>query len=171
MKINAEEKSYERLATAYVNARKDDIIIRLASQRASRAREAADVIMADGKAPTRSDIITLLQDYAKADFDMTRSLFQEGMDSRSRFLADLEDLEIELQRIKLLRETLTELAKPDSDVKRLKATAEAIAKTKEATTKLFSADSKSAVKESKSVTEAAADTKGKKTDRGTNGTP
>ena len=63
-------------------------VIRLAGQRVSRATQTADAIVADGKMPTRSEIIALLQDYAKADFDMTRSLFQEWI--RGAGLADLE---------------------------------------------------------------------------------
>lgn len=161
-KIKAEKQSYERLAAAYVDARKDDILIRLASQRTNRALDATDTFFGERKVPNRSELIGLLQDYAKNDFDMTRSLFQEGMDSRSLYLADLESLEIELQKIKLLKQTLTQLSKPDSDVKRLKATAEAIAQTVDATKDLFAADVKSKVDTSKAAGQTAAGDKGKK---------
>ena len=161
-KVKEEKKSYERLADAYVGARKDDIMIRLASQRVNRSMDAADTLVADGKAPTRSELVTLLQDYAKTDFDMTRSLLQEGMDSRSRYLADVENIELELQKVKLLKEALTQLAKPDSDVKRLKAAAEAIAKTKDATTKLMSAEVQAQIDQLKTSAQTAAKDKGKK---------
>ena len=165
-KINAEEKSYQQLARAYVRASKDDVMIRLASERLSRATATADTIVDDGKIPTRSEIIGLLKDYAKSDFDLTRSLFQEGMDSRSRFLTDLENLEIELQRVKLLKEALTELAKPDSDVKRLKAAAESLAKTKGELDKLLSAETKSSPDPAaKTAAHAGAGDTGKKTNQ------
>lgn len=164
-KKNAEQKAYQQLADAYVKARKDDIVIRLAGQRVSRATQAADTIVADEKVPTRSEIIALLQDYAKEDFGMTRSLFQEGMDSRSLLLADLENLEIELQRIKLLKEALGELARPDSDVKRLKAAAQSLAKGKGELDKLFSAEAKAQVDQMKTSAKAGAGDKGKKTNR------
>ncbi len=161
-KVKEEKKSYERLADAYVGARKDDIMIRLASQRVNRSMDAADTLVADGKAPTRAELVALLQDYAKTDFDMTRSLLQEGMDSRSRYLADVESIELELQKVKLLKEALTQLAKPDSDVKRLKAAAEAIAKTKDATTKLMSAEVQAQIDQLKTSAQATAKDKGKK---------
>jgi hypothetical protein len=161
-KIKEEKKSYERLADAYVGARKDDIMIRLASQRVNRSMDAADTLVADGEVPTRSELVALLQDYAKTDFDMTRSLLQEGMDSRSRYLADVENIELELQKVKLLKEALTQLAKPDSDVKRLKAAAEAIAKTKDATTKLMSAEVQAQIDQLKTSAQSAAKDKGKK---------
>lgn len=163
LKIKEEKKSYERLANTYVDARKDDVLIRLLSQRTNRAMDAGDAVVADGKAPNRSDLMKVLQDYAKEDFGMTRSLFQEGMNSRSRYLADIEDLEIELQKIKLLKEALMQLAKPDSDVKQLKAAAEAIAKTAETTKALFPAEGKPQVNTSKPVAQTPTDDKGKKT--------
>jgi hypothetical protein len=141
-KIKAEQESYEALAQAYEKAREDDIKTRLESERARRSEElGAEAAVAD-TAPSLSEIFESLQDYAEEDFKTTQTLLQEGLDSRGKYLAGLESLEVELQKIKLLKQALKELAKSKSDFRNFKDATDSLLKTDEGFNKLLCVDLK-----------------------------
>jgi outer membrane murein-binding lipoprotein Lpp len=119
-KIKAEQDSYEELAANYEEVRKDEIIIRLASERNSRSAELGEEIASATKPPSVSKILDAVQKYADNDFKATQGILEEGLDARSKYLTDLESLEVELQKIKLLKESLTELTKSKKDFKQFK---------------------------------------------------
>lgn len=116
-KIKAEQDSYEELAANYEEARKTEITLRLASERNTRSFELGEEFATASKPPTLSKILEGIQKYADNDFKATQGILEEGLDARSRYLTDLESLEVELQKIKLLKESLKELAKSKKDFK------------------------------------------------------
>ncbi|MGH9970436.1 MAG: hypothetical protein ACREBG_21965 [Pyrinomonadaceae bacterium] len=148
-KIKAEQEFYDELADTYEEARKDDIGIRLANDRKRRSEDQGEKITNAKDVPTLSQILASLQDYAKSDFETTQSLLQEAMDSRSKFLADLESIEIELQKVKVLKEALQELAKSKGDFKKFKEATDSLLKTDEGINKLLCVDLKKQLEELK----------------------
>lgn len=141
-KIKAEQESYEQLANTYEDARKADIRIRLATERLRRSEDlGAEVVKAEDP-PTLSEILNSLQEYATSDFETTKGLLEEQLNSRSKYLADLESLEIELKKIKSLKEALQDLAKNKSDFKEFKGAADALLKTDAEVNKLLCGDFK-----------------------------
>lgn len=141
-KIKAEKASYAELARAFEEARKDDIDTRLDKERQRRSEEQGERISNAKEAPSLSQILTQLQDYAKSDFETTQTVLQEGLDARSKYLDDLESLEIELQKIKLLKEALQELSKSKSDFRKFKEATDFLLKADEGINKLLCADLK-----------------------------
>jgi hypothetical protein len=141
-KIKAEQDSYEELAQTYEEARKADISIRLSSERLRRSEELGEKVAASKDAPALSEILESLQEYAKLDFETTQSLLQEELGARSKYLSDLESLEIELQKIKLLKDALKELAKSKGEFKTFKGAADFLLKADEGVNKLLCTDLK-----------------------------
>jgi outer membrane murein-binding lipoprotein Lpp len=156
-KIKAEQESYTELAKAFEEARKEDVKTRLMAERNRRSEELGEKISTAKEPPTLSQIFASLQDYAKSDFETTQSLLEESLDARSKYLADLESLEVELQKVKLLKEALKELAKSKSDFKQFKQAADFALKTDEGITKLLCADLKKQLDQLKAEKEAAED--------------
>jgi outer membrane murein-binding lipoprotein Lpp len=141
-KIKAEQDSYEELAEAYEEARKADIDIRLSSERERRSEDLGEKLSNAKDAPTLSQLFASLQEYAKSDFETTQTVLQEGIDARSKYLDNLESLEIELQKVKLLKEALQELAKGKSDFAKFQGAADFLLKTDEEVNKLLCTDLK-----------------------------
>jgi hypothetical protein len=141
-KIKAEKAFYEQLGKTYENARKADIRIRLDTERLRRSESLGEETARAKEPPSLSQIIDSLQEYATSDFDTTKSLLEEQLNSRSEYLADLEGLEIELKKIKALKEALQELAKNKSDFKKFKGAADTLRQTEEGVTKLLCGDFK-----------------------------
>jgi hypothetical protein len=141
-KIKAEQASYEELAAAYEEARKEDITIRLTRERSRRSEDVGEKLTNAKDAPTLAQILAPLQEYAKSDFETTQSVLQEGLDARSKYLADLESLEIEQQKLKTLKKALQELAEAKSDFKKFKNATDFLLKTDEGINKLLCADLK-----------------------------
>jgi len=141
-KIKAEQDCYQELAAAYEEARKADISIRLASERERRSEDLAERLAKSKDAPTLSQLFASLQEYAKSDFETTQTVLQEGIDARSKYLDNLESLEIELQKVKLLKEALQELGKGKSDFSNFKGAADFLIKTEAEVDKQFCADLK-----------------------------
>lgn len=141
-KIKAEQDSYQELADAYEEARKADISIRLASERERRSEDLGERLSKSKDAPTLSQLFASLQEYAKSDFETTQTVLQEGMDARSKYLDNLESLEIELQKVKLLKEALQELSKGKSDFSNFKGAADFLLKTDEGVDKQLCTDLK-----------------------------
>jgi hypothetical protein len=141
-KIKAEQDSYEELAQAFEEARKADISIRLAGERERRSEDLGEKVSKAKDAPTLSQIFASLQEYAKVDFETTQGVFQEGLDARSKYLDNLESLEVELQKVKLLKGALQELAKGKSDFAKFKGAADFLLKTDEGVNKLLCVDLK-----------------------------
>lgn len=148
-KIKAEQDSYEELAQTYEEARKADVTIRLNAERTRRSEEIGERISNASQPPTLSQILAPLQDYAKLDFETTQTLLQEGLETRSKYLADLESLEIELQKIKALKAALQELAKSKSDFKKFKEASDFLLKSNEGVNKLLCGDLKEQLKQLK----------------------
>jgi len=142
LKIKTEKDFYEDLASTFEEARVDDIKIRLTAERSIRSKALAEDIFDDDKPPKLSTILDALQDYAKHDFETTRTMLDEQMDSRSKYLADLEGLEIDLQKIKTLKESLLDLSKSKSALKRFKDTGEFLSQSEEGVNTLLCADFK-----------------------------
>jgi len=139
-KIKVEKESYNELADTYDEARKKDIILRLTNERRRRAELAADKLINSKDNISLLSILDSLQDYAKSDFETTQTLLQEELNTRSQYLTNLESLEIELQKIKSLKEALQELAKGKSDFKKFKQSADFVLKTDEEINKLLCVD-------------------------------
>jgi DNA repair exonuclease SbcCD ATPase subunit len=161
-KIKAEQESYTELAKAFEEARKEDVTTRLMAERNRRSEELGEKISGAKEPPALSQIFASLQDYAKSDFETTQSLLEESLDARSKYLADLESLEVELQKVKLLKEALKELAKSKSDFKKFKEAADFALKTDEGITKLLCADLKKQLDQLKAEKDAAKDEDKKK---------
>lgn len=141
-KIKAEQDSYDELAEAFEEAREADIRIRLAAERVRRSEDSAEEFTSAKEPPTLSQILASVQKYAKTDFEATQGILQEGLDARSQYLNDLEGLEVELQKVKALKEALKELSKDKSDFKKFKGATEFLLKTDEGINKLLCADLK-----------------------------
>jgi hypothetical protein len=141
-KIKAEEDSYDELAANYEEYRRKDITLRLASERNTRSADLGEEIANAGKAPTLSKILDGLQKYADNDFKASKEILEEGLDARSKYLTDLESLEIELQKIKLLKESLKELSKEKKDFKQFQQATGFLLKTDAEVNKLLCVDLK-----------------------------
>lgn len=127
-KIKAEQASYKELADIYEKDRKMDISIRLANERQTRAENLGEKTANADQPPTLTEIFASLQEYGKLDFETTQSLLQEELDARGKYLTDLESIEIELQKIKVLKEALQDLSKSKGKFKNLKDAVEFVQK-------------------------------------------
>ncbi len=106
-----------------------------------------------------SKILDGLQKYADNDFKASKEILEEGLDARSKYLTDLESLEIELQKIKLLKESLKELSKEKKDFKQFQEATDFLLKTDAEINKLLCIDLKkekdALTKEQSAATDAA----------------
>jgi len=141
-KIKAEQDSYEELASNYEQVRKEEITMRLASERNSRSAELGEEIAAATRPPTMSKILDEIQNYAQDDFKATQAILEESLDARSRYLTDLESLELELQKTKLLKESLKELSKSKKGFTQFKEATDFLLQTDAEINKLLCADLK-----------------------------
>lgn len=141
-KIKAEQNSYGELAETYEEARKADIEIRLLNERLRRSEDLGERLSKAREAPTLAQLFASLQEYAKSDFETTQTVLQEAIDARSKYLDNLESLEIEFQKVKLLKEALQELAKGKSDFANFKGAADFLLETEKGVNKLLCADLK-----------------------------
>ena len=146
-KIKAEQESYKELADNFESARKNAVIKDLAKEQVVRSEELGEEIAVAKNAPTLSAIIGPVLKYGNLDFETTRSLFQEALGARSRYLTELESLEIDLQKIKLLKASLEELAKSKKDFQQLKEASAFLNDTHAAMEKLDCGDLKKEVDE------------------------
>lgn len=141
-KIKAEQESYAELADNYETARKNSIIDDLAKERVVRSIELGEEVASAKEAPPLSEILGEVLKYGNRDFDTTRTLLQESLGARSRYLTELESLEIELQKIKLLKESLTDLAKSKKNFQEFKEAANFVSRTDAEIDKLVCTDLK-----------------------------
>lgn len=153
-KIKAEQDSYEELATNYEEVRKDEITMRLASERNTRSAELGEEVASAARPPTLSRILEGIQRYADNDFKATQGILEEALDARSRYLTDLESLEVELQKIKLLKESLKEMAKSKKDFNQFQEATDFLLKTDVEINKLLCVDLR---KEKDALTKEKAD--------------
>ena len=144
-KIKAEQESYEELADNFEAARKDAVVDDLAKERVVRSEELGEEVATAKNAPTFSAVIGPVLKYGNHDFETTRALFEEALGARSRYLMELESLEIDLQKIKLLKESLTQLAKQKKDFQQLKESSTFLNDTHAAMEKLDCGDLKAEV--------------------------
>jgi len=140
-KIKAEQDSYEELADTYDQARKADITIHLAGERENRSEELGETI-ANSTKPSFLQITAPLQEYATLDFETTKSVLQEELDARSKYLSDLESIEIDLQKVKALKNALQEMAKSKGDFKSFKEAADFLLKADDGINSLLCTDLK-----------------------------
>lgn len=119
-KINAEQEAYKSLTTFYAHAQDEDLFLNLALERNKRAREMAEGYISGQNAPTTSEIRASLKNYASYDFEQTRVLLENEAEASTRFLANLESLELEGQKVESLSKALEELSKPKKPLKQLK---------------------------------------------------
>src|SRR4026208_188768 len=141
-KIKAEQDSYEELAATFEEARKADIEIRLTNERLRRSEDLGERLSKAREAPTLAQLFASLQEYAKSDFETTKTALQEATDARSKYLDNLESLEIEFQKVKLLKEALQELSKGKSDFASFKGATDFLLATDKEVNKLLCADLK-----------------------------
>jgi len=140
LKIKVEQDSYSELADIYEEARRSDIVDQLEIERNRRAEESGEKIANAKDAPSLLQILAPLQEYGKLDFESTQALLQEELDARGKYLTDLESIEIELQKVKALKEALQEMAKSKGDLKKLQEAASFLTKTDEEINKLLCVD-------------------------------
>jgi hypothetical protein len=107
-KVAAERKSYKDLAGVFAQAQTDDMIDSLLLDRTERSQAVAAQLVNGEIAPSR--IPDLLRAYAAHDFDQTRQIFQREMDAGAHYLAGLEDLNAEAEKIETLHKLLQGLA-------------------------------------------------------------
>ncbi len=119
-KIKAERESYKDLAGTYAYARQVNLSTTLRDERFRRIDTLTDALLQDDAKITPSEIHNLLIDYAGHDFDATRSMLEQESDGQAEYLASLESLELQAQSIEALSKALEELAKPKSDIKKLR---------------------------------------------------
>jgi hypothetical protein len=141
-KIKAEQEFYSELADNFEQARQDDIKTRLEKERAVRSQDLGEQFARSNTPPSLSRILEEVQKYADEDFKTTKALLQEGLDTRSKHLADLESLELEVQKVKLLKQSLNELSKGKSGFKKFKEATEFILQTEAEINKLLCIDLK-----------------------------
>src|SRR5215203_3444192 len=91
-KIKAERKSYEAADFRYAEAQKLEITTRLESERDARSEQMAEEIVSDGAPPSLTKIFAALADYGNHDFETTESILAAAMNSRSRYLTEIEGL-------------------------------------------------------------------------------
>ena len=118
-KIAAEKKSYKDLAGAHAYARQVELLTRLRTERFSRADSLTDDLIG-GRMLSPSDIHKLLLDHANLEFEATRQSLAQESDGQAEYIASLETLELQAQNIAQLTKALEALAKPKSDLKKLK---------------------------------------------------
>lgn len=141
-KIKVEQESYLELADNFEEARQADVKLRLGKERFVRSEELGEEVAGSKNPPSLLKLLEEIQKYADEDFKVTKVLLQEGLDTRSKHLSDLESLEVELQKIKLLKESLTELAKGKSGFKQFKEATEFTLQTNVEINKLLCVDLK-----------------------------
>ena len=123
-KIAAEKRSYKDLAGTHAYARQVELLTRLRTERFSRADSLTDDLIG-GRTLSPSDIHKLLLDHANLEFEATRQALMQESDGQAEYLASLESLELQAQNIAQLTKALETLAKPKSDLKKLKELAAA----------------------------------------------
>lgn len=148
-KIKAEQDSYQELAENYEDARKNSITADLAAERRVRSEELGEDVASSRNAPSITTILDEILKYGNRDFETTKALLQERLGARSRYLTELETLEVELQKIKLLKESLGQLSKSKKDFQQLKDAAIFLDQTHSEMNKLLCADLKKELDESK----------------------
>ena len=118
-KIAAEKRSYKDLAGTYAYAKQVELLTRLRTERFSRADSLTDDLIG-GRTLSPSDIHKLLLDHANLEFEATRQALMQESDGQAEYLASLESLELQAQNIAQLTKALEALAKPKSDLNKLK---------------------------------------------------
>ncbi|MBA2659479.1 MAG: hypothetical protein H0U72_08035 [Nitrosospira sp.] len=122
-KVRAEQAAYRRLASIYSRAQDEDVTENLYLERSERAEQIADKLLQQGikQSTSRSKIRHWLQNYGAFDFSQTQPLLERESDARTKFVTNLENLEVESKLIKSLVQSLEDLASPQSQADRLKA--------------------------------------------------
>ena len=141
-KASALNSRHARPSATFEEARKADIEIRLTNERLRRSEDLGERLSKAREAPTLAQLFASLQEYAKSDFETTQTVLQEAMDARSKYLDNLESLEIEFQKVKLLKEALRDLSKGKSDFASFKGATDFLLATDKEVNKLLCADLK-----------------------------
>lgn|GEM_PF-4147254 len=117
-KTKAEQEAYRSLSGAYSIAKRDDLNLSLQLERSERALRQGERF--ETKPPRLSELHDLMLDYGRMDFDATAKLYTEEMDAKDKLLDGLEGLDADRQRIQTLAQGLEDLARPKSELARLK---------------------------------------------------
>jgi hypothetical protein len=120
-KNNAEQAAYRSLTSYYAHAQEEDSFLKLQLERNERVRKLADeYVKGQRSAPTNSELRSLLKDFANFDFDETRKGLEDESDVNTRYLANLESLQIETEKMESLSKALDSLSKPKRPLAQLK---------------------------------------------------
>jgi hypothetical protein len=106
-KIKAEQAAYKEIAGLAAQGKREVLAMRLANERDERAiAVAADY--ADGRRPI-SRWQSHLLDYAQLDYDAHRETLNADIDEQSRFMADIQALQVEQAKVVVLSKLLSAL--------------------------------------------------------------
>jgi hypothetical protein len=125
-KIQAEQASYKKLAELYARAEQEQTAEALGLERRERSARLADALVDEAASrparpgPSLAQLQDALREYAALDFDRTEKLLAEQREAQTRFLAALEDLQAESQRIATLARLLESLAQPRRPAEQLR---------------------------------------------------
>lgn len=117
-KVKAEQAAYRSLSGTYSIAKRDDLNLSLQLERSERALRQSERF--EAKPPRLSELHDLMLDYGRMDFEATSKLYTEEMEAKDQLLAGLEGLEADRQRIQALAQGIEDLARPKSELARLK---------------------------------------------------
>jgi len=108
----AERKAYKKLASTYVEARRNDVFLSLEQERIERAGKIADEATEVKQAPpTLSELESQLREYADLDFESTRKLMKEESEARAEYLSQLAKLNSDSARVEALSRSFSALGK------------------------------------------------------------
>jgi len=120
-KTNAEQAAYRSLTSYYAHAQEEDLFLKLQLERNERVRKLADeYVKGQRSAPTNSELRGFLKDFANFDFEETRKGLEDESDVNTRYLANLESLQLETEKMESLSQALDSLSKPKRPLAQLK---------------------------------------------------
>ena len=109
-KITAEEQAYRTAAKLYDDAFRENVFASLSLDRTADALHAERALRSHALSP--DGLIDDVAAYAERDFSATRSLYAMGIDSYKSYLANLNALEIDSNKVTNLISLLNDLATP-----------------------------------------------------------
>jgi protein involved in sex pheromone biosynthesis len=120
-KNNAEQAAYRSLTSYYAHAQEEDLFFKLQLERNERVRKLADeYVKGQRSAPTNTELRALLKDFGNFDFEETRKGLEDESDVNTRYLANLESLQLETEKMESLSKALDSLSKPKRPLTQLK---------------------------------------------------
>lgn len=143
---DAERKAYKKLASIYVDAQRNNVLLSLRQERIERARLVADEGVETKRVPlTISEIESQLREYAELDFEATRKLMKEESEARALYLSQLAKLKSDSVKVEALTQTFAALAKSKTKVDEVKEMITFFQESKKEFDKLFCEDLKAKI--------------------------